>query len=194
MKRITKWHGNRTTADPPEGCKLCALGAKLVLFVTGECDSNCFYCPVTKERRKDVIFANEQQIKSQKEAIEEARMINAKGAGITGGDPAINLSRVVEYISSFKQEFGEEFHCHLYTSHSLSNAQLERLFSAGLDEIRFHPPRLNLTNEIKDSIEESNKMDWITGIEIPVIPDKERNLIEIIEFAIANDVLTSTSS
>ena len=188
MKRITKWYGNRTTSEPPEGCKLCALGAKLVLFITGECDSNCFYCPVTKERRKDVIFANEKQIKSQQEAIEEAWMIDAKGVGITGGDPAIVLSRVIEYIGAFKQEFGDEFHCHLYTSHSLTKPQLEKLFSAGLDEIRFHPPRLNLTDAMKNSIKESNRMDWITGIEIPMIPNEEQNVREIIEFAITNEL------
>ena len=184
MRRITKWHGNRITADPSEGCKLCALGAKLVLFITGECDSNCFYCPVTKERRKDVIFANEQEIKSPIEVIQEAKMISAKGAGITGGDPAIALNRVIEYLSVLKKEFGDNFHCHLYTSYSLTKTQLNELITAGLDEIRFHPPRLSLTNKMKESIEESSKLDWVTGIEIPIIPDKEQSITEIIDFAV----------
>ncbi|MCG3220244.1 MAG: radical SAM protein [Candidatus Heimdallarchaeota archaeon] len=186
MKRIAKWHGNKITAEPSEGCKLCALGAKLVLFITGECDSNCFYCPVAKERRKDIIFANEQEIKSPSEVIKEAKMISAKGAGITGGDPAITMNRVIEYLSALKQEFGQNFHCHLYTSHSLTKTQLDELFNVGLDEIRFHPPRLNLTNNMKKSIEESRKLKWITGIEIPVIPDKEQPISEIIDFAIDN--------
>ncbi len=184
MRRIAKWHGNKITAEPSEGCKLCALGAKLVLFITGECDSNCFYCPVTKERRKDIIFANEQEIKSPNEVIKEAKMISAKGAGITGGDPAITINRVVEYLNVLKKEFGQNFHCHLYTSHSLTKTQLAELRNAGLDEIRFHPPRLNLTNKMKNSIEESRKLEWITGIEIPVIPDKEQSISEIISFAI----------
>ncbi|NPD88041.1 MAG: radical SAM protein [Asgard group archaeon] len=188
MRRITRWHGNKITAKPSAGCKLCALGAKLVLFITGDCDSNCFYCPVAKERRKDIIFANEQEIKSPIEVIQEAKMIFAKGAGITGGDPAITLKRVIEYLSVLKQEFGENFHCHLYTSYSLTKKQLDELITAGLDEIRFHPPRLNLTNEMKKSIEESRKLEWITGIEIPVIPDKEQSIIEIIDFAVDNNL------
>ena len=186
MKRITKWHGNKITAEPSEGCKLCSLGAKLVLFITGECDSNCFYCPVAKERRKDVIYANEQEINSPIEVIKEAKMISAKGAGITGGDPAVTLNRVIEYLDILKNEFGRNFHCHLYTSHSLTEIQLNELLNAGLDEIRFHPPRLNLTEKMKKSIKASRKLGWFTGIEIPVIPDMEQSISEIIDFAIEN--------
>ncbi len=96
------------------------------------------------------------------------------------------MNRVIEYLTAFKQEFSEDFHCHLYTSYSLSKIQLKKLFDAGLDEIRFHPPRLNLTDEMKNSIIESNRMDWATGIEIPLIPDKEKDISNIIEFAAAN--------
>jgi len=184
MKRITKWHGNKITAEPSEGCKLCALGAKLVLFITGECDSNCFYCPVAKERRNDVLFANEQEINNPIDVINESKMIKAKGVGITGGDPAITFDRVIEYLTILKQEFGQKFHCHLYTSYPLTKLQLEKLLENGLDEIRFHPPRLKLTKDLENSIEESRKLNWITGLEVPVIPDKEQSLCEIIDFAI----------
>ncbi|MHA1419668.1 MAG: radical SAM protein [Candidatus Heimdallarchaeaceae archaeon] len=183
MKRITKWYSNRVKGTIPKGCKYCSLGSKLVLFITGECDSNCFYCPLTKEKRNDVIFANERQIHSFSEAYDEAVMISALGAGITGGDPSTHLNRTIEYLSKFKERFGKEFHCHLYTSYSLSFDDLKTLHSAGLDEIRFHPPRLLLTEEIKKSLSDAKSFSWSVGFEIPVIPDKQEEIQNIIEFA-----------
>ncbi len=183
MKRITKWYSNRVKGTIPKGCQFCSLGSKLVLFITGECDSNCFYCPLTKEKRNDVIFANERQIHSFSEACDEAVMISALGAGITGGDPSTHLSRTLEYLLKLKERFGQEFHCHLYTSYSLSYDDLKSLHLAGLDEIRFHPPRLLLTEEIKRSISDAKSLSWTVGFEIPVIPDKQEEIQNIIEFA-----------
>jgi len=188
MNRISKWHGNLVVGHPSEGCRLCSLGSKLVLFITGECDSNCFYCPIMKERRMDITFANEQQISNVSQAIEEAYMISALGVGITGGDPSLTLDKVLEYLSSFKTEFGKEFHCHLYTSHALTEKQLKELFIADLDEIRFHPPSLLLTEKIKKSIETARTFDWDVGMEIPVIPDKQDKILEIINFAIETNL------
>lgn len=183
MKRITKWYSNRVKGTIPKGCQYCSLGSKLVLFITGECDSNCFYCPLTKERRNDVIFANERQIHSFSEAYDEAVMISALGVGITGGDPSSHLSRTLDYLSKFKDKFGREFHCHLYTSYSLSYDDLKALHYTGLDEIRFHPPYLLLTEEIKRSVLDAKSFSWNVGFEIPVIPDKQEEIQGIIEFA-----------
>ena len=184
MRKISKWHENKIVGKPTKGCQLCSLGAKLVLYVTGVCHSNCFYCPIMKERKKDITFANEQQITSVNQAIAEAEIMSALGAGITGGDPAVTLERVNEYIREFKKHFGKDFHCHLYTSHSLSSDQMKILFSSGLDEIRFHPPRLILSEKIKESLKVAKSFDWGVGIEIPVIPDQRQKIIEIINFAI----------
>jgi len=188
MRRITKWFCNRVLGNPSKGCQLCSLGSKLVLFITGECDSNCFYCPLSKEKRKDLIFANEQQITSIQDAIHEAKMISALGVGITGGEPTTSISRVLSYISELKNEFGNNFHCHLYTSYAISIENLNRLHNAGLDEIRFHPPRLNLTEDIKISIKNAKKLKWDVGIEIPVIPNEEQKIINIIDYSIENNL------
>ena len=184
MRKITKWYSNKVVGKPPKGCIQCSEGGKLVLFITGTCDSNCFYCPLTKERREDVIFANEQSIKSVKEAIAEAKMISALGMGITGGEPTMTLDRTVSFIKSFKKEFGKDFHTHLYTSHSLSLIELRQLQEAQLDELRFHPPGLDLSIEMEESIIHAKSLDWKVGIEIPAIPDHEEKIERIINFAI----------
>ena len=113
----------------------------MVLFVTGNCFRDCFFCPISAARKnKDVVFANEQQVFSDADILKQAREMNAKGTGITGGEPLLEYDRVIHYITLLKNEFGKSHHIHLYTSMAPAETVLEGLAAAGLDEIRFHPP------------------------------------------------------
>ncbi|WNY28649.1 hypothetical protein MmiEs2_08490 [Methanimicrococcus stummii] len=124
-----------------DGCLCCREGAKMVLFVTGICHRDCFFCPLSDERKnKDVIFANERLVLTDADVLEEARSMDAKGTGITGGEPLLELEKVAHYIRLLKNEFGKEHHVHLYTSTAPRDEELKELAGAGLDEIRFHPP------------------------------------------------------
>jgi len=165
-----------------KGCQYCVKGCKLVLFITGLCPNNCFYCPVSEQKSgKDVIYANEWKITSPKDIIEEAKLTKAKGAGVTGGDPLVKLGRTVKYIKLLKRKFGKQFHIHLYTPLNLVNEnRLKKLYNAGLDEIRFHP----MLDKPKEwpQILLAKKFDWDVGVEIPVIPGKKRETIELIDY------------
>ena len=158
----------------PEGCRLCYKGAKMVLFVTGICGKNCFYCPVSNERReKDIIYANERCVNKDEDLIEEAISMDALGTGITGGEPLLRLDRVVHYIKLLKNIFGRSHHIHLYTALAPDKGVIESLKKAGLDEIRFHPPQ-NLLPGIdrtyyRISLTEAYKLGLSVGIEIPSI-------------------------
>ena len=165
----------------PKGCAYCVKGEKLVLFVTGICPRNCYFCPVSDEKyQQDVIFANEQNVNNFDDVVMEAKSMNAKGAGITGGDPLARLDRTVSYIKKLKEKFGKNFHIHLYTSLNLvSKDALERLYSSGLDEIRFH---LDLnSNKLWEKLDIAGNFEWDVGVELPLIPTKEKNLKEIID-------------
>lgn len=145
----------------------------MVLFVTGICGKNCFYCPISDERKADVAFANERLVRSDKDIIEEARQMGALGTGITGGEPLLKPENVLRYIKLLKSEFGKEHHIHLYTALPLNNNNvLEELASAGLDEIRFHPPadiwNSNMDN-YADSIKKAMDIGMEAGLEIPAI-------------------------
>ncbi|MCL2863253.1 MAG: hypothetical protein FWE54_04085 [Methanimicrococcus sp.] len=124
-----------------DGCLRCREGSKMVLFVTGLCDKDCFFCPLSVNRKNaDVIFANERPVYSDADVLSEARLMTAKGTGITGGEPLLEFAKVIHYISLLKSEFGKEHHIHMYTSEAPDENQIRDLAQAGLDEIRFHPP------------------------------------------------------
>ncbi len=156
------------------GCRLCYKGAKMVLFVTGACGRNCFYCPVSNERRgKDMIYANERRVYKDEDLIEEALSMDALGTGITGGEPLLRLERVIHYVKLLKNRLGQSHHIHLYTSLAPNTGVLKSLKKAGLDEIRFHPPPNMIQNIGRTyygtSMMEAQKLGLCAGIEIPSI-------------------------
>jgi len=170
----------------PKGCELCRLGGKLVVYITGECGDSCYYCPVSYERfGKDVMYANESLVSSLFDYIYEAYRMNALGAGITGGDPILAIDRVTQLIRLLKDEFGSEFHVHLYTSGKyVTNDVLNELKSVGLDEIRFHPVK----EEYLKAVEKALKFDFDVGLEIPSIPGEEEYEEKLIKWAIEKGV------
>lgn len=166
------------------GCEHCMNGSKMVLLVTGQCKWNCFYCPVSLEKKGlDVIYANEAKVTTDEEIIAEAESIDATGTGITGGDPLLVMDRTVHMIELLKGRFGKEHHIHLYTA-TLDPEKVARLEAAGLDEIRFHPP-VSMWTRMSDTklkeIVDSTKMD--VGIEVPSIPGMEDELSELVRYA-----------
>jgi len=166
----------------PKGCVYCVKGEKLVLFVTGVCPRKCYFCPVSDEKyQKDVVFANELKARNFKDIFAEAKAMNAKGSGITGGDPLVKLNRTTDYIKKSKKYFGKKFHIHIYTSLNLvSEKTLKKLYLAGLDEIRFH---LDLdSKKLWKKLELAKKFNWDVGVELPLLPNKEKEIMEIIDY------------
>jgi uncharacterized protein len=162
----------------------------MVLYLTGHCQSHCFYCPVSRERMYiDRVFANEREVQPGDLAavLDEARMMNAKGVGITGGDPMTQPERLAQYCAALKQEFGPDFHIHLYTQNVFDPAWLPRLKAAGLDEIRFHPP-VGWWDKMADSpwnvlLPEARKAGLRVGLEVPAIPGREEALFALVRWA-----------
>ncbi|MCZ7356761.1 MAG: radical SAM protein [Candidatus Methanoperedens sp.] len=157
----------------------------MVLFITGSCGKNCFYCPVSYERKeKDLIFANERRVGKDEDIIEEAISMEALGTGITGGEPLLRLDRVVHCIKLLKNRFGKAHHIHLYTALAPNRGVLEMLKKAGLDEIRFHPPRDQLKNigrtYYRESIHAAHELGLSAGIEIPSLPSDFGGIISLL--------------
>ncbi len=159
----------------PKGCQFCLKGAKAVLFLNGLCQKppHCsWYCPFSEERRdKTNSYADEIEINSKQDLIDEIKLIQAEGMSITGGEPLLesNLEKTLDYIRFTKQVIGKNFHIHLYTNGlNFSEEIAEKLAEAGLDEIRFHPSKAEWS-----SVEKAIGKGISVGAEVPVIPDSK---------------------
>ena len=192
MKQIHTWLKESIYTKPlSPACKMCAQGSKMVVLITGLCSTGCYYCPLSlKKGGKDRIFADEWELKNErdtKKLVHEAEYIDATGAGITGGDPLVVWKRTKTYISLLKDTFGSEFHIHLYTSGLKNAEEIQQLVSAGLDEIRFHPMPEHWHNmeksPIKQSIKKTVGASVDVAIEIPVIPNMEKEIFSLIKWA-----------
>ncbi len=184
-----KYAGSRHVGVLPAGCMQCREGAKLVLFVTGLCDKECFYCPVSRDKMyRDVVYANERpvHIGDWDAILDEAELIDAKGAGITGGDPMVVPDRVVDLCRRLKAHFGPAFHLHLYTSCEFDTAWLAKLKEAGLDEIRFHPELAeyaDMPNSWHDAaIKEAIGVGLTTMVEIPCVPGQQTEILALARY------------
>jgi len=180
-------NGSAYVGGLPRGCVLCEQGAKLVLLVTGKCARRCCYCPLSSEKRgKDVFFANERRVESPEEVIDEGRLIDALGTGVTGGDPLEELGRTVGSITALKAEFGGRHHIHLYTS-TTDARKIRAVAKAGLDEIRFHPPmnmwKMLEGTDFADAVRLSKSLDMDVGLELPALPGRRREIESAIRFA-----------
>ncbi len=172
---MTEWESDLTgsfSSYLSPGCRICRQGASLVLFVTGVCERDCFYCPLSEERRgRDVVYANERRVRSDLEIIEEAKAIGALGTGITGGEPLLKRDFVERSIRSLKREFGGDHHIHLYTGARPGPSSLRDLVEAGLDEIRFHPPTSKWSEPrwLSKALRDAKSAGLLVGVEIPAI-------------------------
>ncbi|PIN80524.1 radical SAM protein [Candidatus Woesearchaeota archaeon CG10_big_fil_rev_8_21_14_0_10_34_8] len=179
MKEKKRQYNNKL----PKGCELCITGEKSVLFITGICPRHCFYCPISDQKyQKDVIYINEWKTDNFKNIITEIKLCKSKGVGITGGDPLARIDRACQFIKMLKKTFGKSFHIHLYTSLNLfTKTNLTKLYKSGLDEIRCHPDLDD--NKLWSNMKTGTEFSWDFGMEIPIIPNKEKQTEQLINFA-----------
>lgn len=174
--------GSLVVGKLPKGCELCQRGLKTVIFVTGMCPRRCFYCPLSRERRRDVFLVNEVKLKADNpkfvnSLISEIYRSASLGASLTGGDPLIRLERTLHVIQVIREFLGDEFHLHLYTTgKTLTVNVVKKLERVGLDELRVHPD-LNDLPKIAEALRGS-AIEY--GLEVPALPRSERMLTRLV--------------
>lgn len=171
----------------PRGCRLCQQGLKTVIFLTGLCPYNCFYCPLSEYRKqRDVTIINETEVSFPEEYFRkltgEVLKSGSRGASLTGGDPLVKHRLSVETIRYLKENFGKNFHVHVYTTGLLlGDNRLRELVDAGLDELRIHSPLEKLENILKLAHEYRDKL--AIGLEYPSLPGSIETLLKLLELA-----------
>jgi uncharacterized protein len=174
--------------DLTKGCKSCLRGEKLVLFMGGKCSRSCWYCSLSDSRKKcHKTFANERQVRRIKDIFLEIKESNAKGIGITGGDPLVYFRKLLKILKKIRKKFNKNFHIHIYLPPNLVTLKKIKKLSPYIDEFRFHPsflinPDKDLQNEEKNKIKEISKEIGKNrvGLELPLIPDKEKEIISFV--------------
>ncbi|MHA1972367.1 MAG: 4Fe-4S cluster-binding domain-containing protein [Candidatus Hodarchaeales archaeon] len=166
----TPW-GSSYTFSLSMGCKQCIAGEKLVVLVSTECNSNCFYCPLSYERISSPFsFANERPIKQSDDLIIENSIMNAKGASMTGGDPleGHSFQKTLNFCKMLREK-SQSYHIHVYTRGKELTPKKISEIAPYISEIRFHVK--NLKSDFVP-ITYALATDLDIGIEIPVIPTK----------------------
>lgn len=159
-------------------------GVKLVYFVTGLCSRSCFYCPLSKDRKgKDVIYADEVPVNNMDDVVCEAKTIEARGVGVTGGDPLLKIYRVIETLKALKKALSKDLHVHLYTTTQpyVNEVSLGKLLDVGVDELRIHP-NLEIDDELTP-LKRAVDMGFKVGVEVPAIPGYESRILNVINRA-----------
>lgn len=176
--------GSARRGGVTEGCARCIEGSKMVLLVTGRCGWNCFYCPVSLEKKGlDVVYANEGRVRTDGEVLAEARAMDARGTGITGGDPLVDMDRTLHFIRLLRSEFGPDHHMHLYTA-TMDPERARMLEEAGLDELRIHPPEDDWARMEGTRLADVVKAVGIpVGIEVPALPGRTEELVSMVSYA-----------
>ena len=166
--------GGRYKGQLSPGCEMCIEGRKTVLFVTGHCNADCFYCPVSDQKmHQPHVYVNERFISGTLDieqilpaVIDEVTISNSRGISLTGGDPLLAPDRCFYIAKALKEEFGSAFHIHLYTPGREGSPQIFKKLSQYIDEIRFHPRNPNDLKQLTNAL----NYNWSVGIEWPALP------------------------
>jgi len=139
-----------------------------VLFISEGCYANCFYCPLSAERRRvGALYVDEEIAADPLDVVDEIAAVGARGLAVTGGEPLLALPRLVEVLRLVRDVFGRSIHVHLYTSaYPVPLTAFDKLIDL-VDEIRVHPVS-ETSWVVLEKLARENVFD--VGVEVPSLP------------------------
>jgi pyruvate formate-lyase activating enzyme-like uncharacterized protein len=159
------------------GCRICTQGQWSCVFINGQCNCRCFYCPTT-QNEIGVPTTNQLSFASPEAYTEYARRFAFSGVSISGGEPFLTFERAMSYIEAVRRDLGPVIHIWLYTNGTLvTRERLQDLKSAGLNEIRFDISAVNY--DCSKAELAAHIIDCVT-VEIPAIPEDADRLAALL--------------
>ncbi len=161
------------------GCLHCGNGDWSCLFINQVCNADCFYCPMEPARREaPPPTAHGIDFPDPNVYIEFIRKAGFHGIGLSGGEPLLNMDRTVAYAEKIRSELSDSVYLWLYTNGILATeGRLQRLYEAGIDEIRFDISAINYSLK---PLRRARELPWTCTVEIPAIPEDEERLAKLL--------------
>ncbi len=161
------------------GCRHCGDGTWSCLFINQTCNADCFYCPMEPaDREAPPPTALGVDFPSPGRYVDFLEHAGYRGVGLSGGEPLLNLDRTVDFITSIRERSGDNIYLWLYTNGILANRErLDRLFHAGLNEIRFDISAINYRLK---PVRLAREWPWRVTVEIPAIPEDEERVAQLL--------------
>jgi len=176
VSRLSDWvtysfQGSKPHYGPlSPGCLICGNGGWGCNYFNNRCTRHCFYCPQDRSDNKactpetDGIVFNDPA-----EHILFLKTFKIKGVGFSGGEPLLELERLLAHITAIRQEFDNSLYLWMYTNGDLvKRGVLKQLRQAGLDEIRFD---LSARSYNLDPVILATEFIPTVTVEIPAIPE-----------------------
>lgn len=160
------------------GCRACMEGTWSCLFITGECNARCFYCP-TPQDAPGVPGTNNLDFPRVDDYVDYLDRFGFTGASLSGGEPLLELERSLLFLRKIRDRLGDRVTLWLYTNGLLLTGEVaRRLRDAGLDELRLD---LGATGYRLDAVRLAVGVIPRVTVEIPAVPEEAQRLPGMLE-------------
>lgn len=170
------WGFEQTKTDVTKlskGCQLCGEGEWSCLFINGQCNCNCFYCPAP-QTDIGVPVTQTLSFEHPDSYVDYIRHFNYKGVSFSGGEPFLTFNRVKRFLTSLRNQLPADLYIWMYTNGTrVSIDQLKELANLGLNEIRYD---IGATDYNLKPVKQAIGIIPVVTVEVPAVPDEIDNL------------------
>jgi pyruvate formate-lyase activating enzyme-like uncharacterized protein len=165
------------TKSLPAGCRPCLQGRGSNLVMTLKCNRDCFFCFNPKPRVAGM-SVHGRSVRSFKEGVELIASLGLRSVGISGGEPLLELKKVLALSRALRRRFGRSLRIDLYTNGDLLTVPiLKQLRSVGVSGLRvnlaangYDPAPVKLALGVFKDVE----------VEIPMIPEDKGKVLVLL--------------
>jgi hypothetical protein len=159
------------------GCNICGEGKWSCLFITGQCNAKCFYCPTRQNQDEDPATQNLIFDKPDDYA-EYINRFGFKGVSFSGGEPFLKFERLMDFLTTVRKKCAPNIYIWAYTNGILvTEEKLKQLASAGLNELRFD---IGATGYNLENLRKAKGIIPVVTVEIPAVPESKQKLKELL--------------